>query len=255
MCVIVLKFKGADFPSTDVVKACMKENPHGFAAAWNQDGRLVTYRTMDEAEMLAKYDEIRRLDPAATGLVFHARIATHGSKTLANCHCWTNDEGDLAFAHNGVLSNIGNRDDMTDSETFFRDIYLPVRKAGGALLADKVARCIIGSSRFAFIDKNGNILPMGYFYKDCEAGHKGMVYFSNMNWVHNTVPSFPFDKPARKNRKPAPEPNLFSTARPARPAQKAAGRGSLVIERADDGSIKDIYVKDMLRMTPSDAGC
>ena len=131
MCVIAVKKQGADFPSKKVITACMKENPHGFAAAWNHNGRLMTFRTMDEAEMIAKYDEIRRLDPAATALVFHARIATHGSKTLANCHCWTNDDGTLAFAHNGVLDNIQVCGDMTDSETFFRDIYLPVLEGAG----------------------------------------------------------------------------------------------------------------------------
>ncbi len=54
MCVIVLKFKGTDFPSKEVINACMQANPDGFAAAWNQDGRLMTFRTMDGQEMLAK---------------------------------------------------------------------------------------------------------------------------------------------------------------------------------------------------------
>ena len=36
----------------------------------------------------------------------------------------------LAFAHNGILS-IKNRGDMTDSETFFRDIFSPVFEIGG----------------------------------------------------------------------------------------------------------------------------
>lgn len=257
MCVIVLKFKGADFPSRQVIAACMKENPHGFAAAWNQDGTLMTFRTMDEAEMLAKYDEIRRLDPATTGLVFHARIATHGSKTLANCHCWTDDAGELAFAHNGVLTNVGSRDDMTDSETFFRDIFLPVRKAGGMKLAWKVAGAVIGSSKFAFIGHDGNILPMGQYSKDCEPGHKGMIYFSNMHWTRHTEPMFPFDKPVPRKKNPA---KTTAEALRLRDIREAAERsalrrpGSIIVERNDDGSIKDVYVKDLLRKDPPEAG-
>lgn len=249
MCVIVLKFKGADFPSKQVISACMKENPHGFAAAWNQDGTLHTFRTMDSAEMLAKYDEIRHLDPASTGLVFHARIATHGSKTLANCHCWTDEAGTLAFAHNGVLNNVGNRGDLTDSETFFRDIFLPVRDNAGMELALKVSSAIIGQSKFAFINAEGVIVPMGAYSKDCEPGHKGMIYFSNMHWTRQTMPQFPFDKAAPK-KKAAPTCKPASAAlRPSYPSYPAPKprTGSLVVERNDDGSIKEIYVKDLLK--------
>ena len=225
MCVIVLKFKGADFPSKNVIKACMKANPDGYAAAWNEDGALRTFRTMDEGEMLAKYDEIRHLDPATTGLVFHARIATHGSKTLKNCHCWTDDEGTIAFAHNGVLHSIGNRDDMTDSETFFRDYFLPVREGCGMAVASKVASLAIGSSKFAFMFPDGGIVPMGHYMKDTETGHKGAIYFSNMNWVQYAAPAFPFDM--REKRK------------------KDIGggkKGPLVVERDDFGRVIRSYV-------------
>ena len=236
MCVIVLKFKGADFPSKNVIKACMKANPDGYAAAWNQDGRLQTFRTMDEAAMLAKYDEIRRLDPKTTGLVFHARIATHGSKTLANCHCWTNDDGTLAFAHNGVLSNIGNRDDMTDSETFFRDYFLPVMEGCGLPVATKVANAVIGGSKFAFMFPSGEIVPMGYYMKDTEAGHKGTVYFSNMNWVRHSTPMYSFDKPAAKKKGYAPG---------VMPRERKGG--PLVVERDDYGRIVRSYVAETVR--------
>jgi len=233
MCVIVLKFKGADFPSKNVIKACMKANPDGYAAAWNQDGRLQTFRTMDEAAMLAKYDEIRRLDPKTTGLVFHARIATHGSKTLANCHCWTNDNETIAFAHNGILHNIGNRDDMTDSETFFRDYFLPIMEGCGAAMAAKVANVVIGNSKFAFIYPNGDIVPLGYYMKDVEAGHKGTIYFSNMNWVHHSAPMYSFDKPTTKKK-----------AFPAYGGRPELRKGPLIVERDDCGKIVRSYVGD-----------
>ena len=237
MCVIAVKKQGADFPSKKVITACMKENPHGFAAAWNQNGRLMTFRTMDEAEMIAKYDEIRRLDPAATALVFHARIATHGSKTLANCHCWTNDDGTLAFAHNGVLDNIQVCGDMTDSETFFRDIYLPVLEGAGPETAEKVAAAVAGHSKFAFIRADGTVSLTGSWSKDQEDGHKGMVYFSNMNWrrrMPGAELTFPFDRPVRRTK--TPETIVIRCPKPK--------RGSLVIERSEDGSVKNMYVRE-----------
>lgn len=259
MCVIVLKFKGTDFPSKEVINACMQANPDGFAAAWNQDGRLMTFRTMDGQEMLAKYDEIRHLDPATTGLVFHARIATHGSKKLENCHCWTDEDGSLAFAHNGILNNIGSRDDLTDSETFFRDIFLPVRNAGGMALAAKVAHAIIGTSRFAFINADGNIVPMGNYSKDQEEGHNGKVYFSNMNWVYKLQRFHAFDKPATKKKNKDSKTSTAKTigeaianrdrmALPWTMSSRNYGYrrpGSLVVERDDDGKIVRTCVKNL----------
>ena len=231
MCVIVLKFKGADFPSKRTIKACIEENPHGFAMAWNENGQLRTFRTMDADEIMSKYDEVRHLDPAATGLVFHARIATHGSKSLANCHCWTNDEGNLAFAHNGILSNVGSRGDLTDSETFFRDIFLPVYDGAGKRVAMEVARitALATNSRLALIDEKGDISPVGAYSKECEEGHRGMVYFSNMNWKRRMFTQWPFDRrPASK--KPAPVPR----------------RGSVVSTLDEDGRITSVTVKDLL---------
>lgn len=255
MCVIVLKFKGTDFPSKEVINACMQANPDGFAAAWNQDGRLMTFRTMDDREMLAKYDEIRHLDPATTGLVFHARIATHGSKKLENCHCWTDDKCSLAFAHNGILNNIGNRDDLTDSETFFRDIFLPVHDAGGMALAAKVAHAVIGGSRFAFINADGNIVPMGDYSKHQEEGHKGKVYFSNMHWIYKLQRFHTFDKPAtKKTGKDSRTSTTKAIAHrghtalpwtvPAR-SNNCRRPGSLVVERDDDGRLVRTYVKNL----------
>ena len=231
MCVIVLKFKGTDFPSKNVISACMKANPDGYAAAWNEDGVLKTFRTMDDKEMLAKYDEIQRLDPKTTALVFHARIATHGSKSLANCHCWTNEAGTLAFAHNGVLGNIGNRDDMTDSETFFRDWFLPVYEKCDHRLAARIANLVAktNNSRLVLINHEGTIVPFGNYSKDTEKGHKGTIYFSNMNWVRFNEPMFPFDKPVPKKAS----------------SPYAAGgfkRGPLVIEKDDDGKVVKSYI-------------
>jgi predicted glutamine amidotransferase len=232
MCVIVLKVKGADFPSKSVISACMKANPDGYAAAWNENGVLKTFRTMDDKEMLAKYDEIQKLDPKETALLFHARIATHGSKTLANCHCWTNEAGTLAFAHNGILKDIGNRGDMTDSETFFRDYFLPLYEKADCRSAAKIASLVAKTenSRLAFINREGTIVPFGDFAKDTEQGHKGTIYFSNMNWTRSRMSLFPFDKSSpKKTTKPSGVSRGFHS-------------GPLIIEKDDNGKVVNSYI-------------
>lgn len=230
MCVIVVKFKGADFPSKQVITACMQANPHGFAAAWNEDGQLKTFKTMNADEMLAQYDHIRHLDPAATGLVLHARIMTHGTVSLKNCHCWTNGDGTMAFAHNGVLSSVevDRANDMTDSESFFRNYFLPVYEHCSREVAWRVADMAAkgNHSRLAFILADGEIKIFGGFSKKEEEGHKGMVYYSNMNW----------DNYIRRSRWAFDER-----------AKKGAGKGSVVSTRDEMGRIISVTAKDLLK--------
>lgn len=196
MCVIVVKCVGTDFAPADAIQRCIITNPHGFAMAWNEEGRVKTFKTMDGKEALEKYCELtRQLNPATTAMIFHARIATHGSHKLENCHCWVHEgpHGDICFAHNGVLSNMPTRDDMTDSEIFFRDFFIPAldnvdKDDPNMHYSLKLSRAIIGSSnsKFAFINGEGRIFMSSGAYPFTKMqfpGHKGKVYFSNDQWM------------------------------------------------------------------------
>lgn len=219
MCIIAIKFKGTDFIPAKNIKACCDNNGDGFAMAWNHNGRLKVFKTMDKNEFVAHYiTTIKELDPKETGMVIHARIATHGSKRVENCHLWT--EGELAFAHNGILSNIPARDDLTDSETFFRDYFLPVVRTNGWEFALKMSRAIIGSSKFAWINANGDICPMGDYIKEEFDGLKGKHYFSNRSYIPRS------DYYSRSA--------FISSAPSAKHRQKGAGDGPLVLIRDND---------------------
>lgn len=174
MCVIAIKTKGVQFPSVEDIQNCCDRNPDGFAMAWNQNGKLNTYKTMSKVAFIKKYKEVvASCSAKQTAMVVHARIATHGSKGLKNCHCWTGSG--LAFAHNGILT-LKNRGDMTDSETFFRDIFEPIFNAGGWKPATLAIKSVIGGSKFAFLDKDGNVHMFGFYEK-----HDGCFY-SNSSW-------------------------------------------------------------------------
>lgn len=195
MCIIMFKCKGSSFPSQQTISNCMDRNPDGFAMAWNEpDGSLRNFQTMDRGEALKRYIRlVKTHDPEKTALIFHARIATHGSKKRENCHCWLADTkiGDVAFAHNGILSNVPNRDDMTDSETFFRDYFLPTLEGAGLETAGKVAKAIAGNSKFAFLFEGGHISCVGAFEKHADKGAKGVCYYSNSSYVGIGASLFP----------------------------------------------------------------
>lgn len=228
MCIIALKFKGSDFPIAQTISNCMDSNRDGFAIAWNENGRLNVFKTMDASEMLEKYRHVSSLDPATTGMVFHARIATHGSKKVENCHLWTDKSGRLAFAHNGMLHNVEVHDDMTDSEVFFRDYFLPVMEKCGPKVARRVADAIRGSSKFALINDKGDILPMGEYIKEKDLTDKGCLYFSNNSYHRMSFGSMGVftRKPARQT----PKCNYPNARR---------SEGPLYIRRGDNEQVEE----------------
>jgi predicted glutamine amidotransferase len=171
MCIICIKKKGIEFPSVEIVKTMCNNNPHGFSIVWHDGKQVHRFRTMEIKDFLNTYKKISDGDYEKTSLFIHARIKTHGTTKLSNCHGWR-DSG-LIFAHNGILS-IANRDDMTDSETFFRDIFIPAYKVGGWKLGERTIEAIIGTSKFVFMNTNGDIRHYGKYITD-----NGVLYSNN----------------------------------------------------------------------------
>ena len=195
MCVIIAKPYGAKTPDIRIIRAAMDANPDGFAIAWSNRGKLEIYRTLNRKDMENYYiDNFSELEK--TSFVFHARIATHGTKILSNCHGWTCLKGKYAFFHNGMLS-ITARDNMTDSETFLRDIYEPIASKYGHKGAEPAIHAVIGTSKFAFINGRGAIKMYGTWTE------RNGVYYSNTHFMYDynsgriSRRAYPFEFPSR----------------------------------------------------------
>ena len=194
MCIISVKQMGIPFMPVATFMNCIENNPDGFAFMWNEKGKLKNYKTMDPQEALSFYKKfISEYDYEKTTLVFHARIATHGTKIIDNCHCWI--ENNVGFAHNGVMSDFSNKENKTDSEIFFRNFFMPVYNKSGEkyafLLADIMADRF--NSRFVFLGPKGYALRFGSGrYKD----QLGVIYsnrsFSYPSSWKRTVPEHTF---------------------------------------------------------------
>lgn len=182
MCIIAIKKREIAYPSHQRVKNMCQNNNDGFAIVWHVIGQPVrNYRTLSEKKFLKKYHEITSTYKAKdVSLFIHARIKTHGTQKLENCHGWIEDKIGLAFAHNGILS-IKNRDDMTDSETFFRDIFTPAFEIGGWDAGERAINACIGTSKFCFMDMYGNLIHYGNYIN----GDDGILY-SNDSYLERT---------------------------------------------------------------------
>lgn len=208
MCIIAMKIKGAGWPYVENIKACMDRNSHGFAFAWTADGKIQVMKTMDAKEALDFYRNVlMKMDPAETAMMFHARLATHGSRRVENCHCFLNESETLVFSHNGILHNVPNRDDMTDSETFFRDYFLPVAENCGLETAKKIMSAICGDhNKFAFMGTDGKMLlwPQTSWIVDKESTSKGVIYYSNTTFrVQKNIYAYQVLPPMVKHPKEA----------------------------------------------------
>lgn len=191
MCIIAIKDAGVQFPTIPTVETMCDHNPDGFAVVWHKAGDTHSrvYRTMDREKFLKRYKMIMsRNDYKTTSLYLHARIATHGSLKQSNCHGFVDTKTRLCFAHNGILG-IKNRGDLTDSETFFRDYFIPTFRHGGWSEAERLIRDVIGYSKFVFMDGDGNIRRFGNYIKD-DAG----VLYSNQSYIDYRSKYFYFNK-------------------------------------------------------------
>ena len=170
MCILIVKPVGAKVPTLQTLKNCAIRNHHGFGYATANE----VFKTLDFDDFKAQLRKIKREEAA----IIHFRFATHGSIREENCHPFKDEATGVAFAHNGVLA-IMPKDDMTDSETAFRSLFVPKIEQYGLFSRSLVqaANRVIGASKFAFIDSEGNIKTFGRFIEH------GGCYYSNYQFL------------------------------------------------------------------------
>lgn len=133
--------------------------------------------TMSFQRLLSELGKVDENEAA----IIHFRWATHGSIGLKNCHPFHDKRRGIFFAHNGII-DIKATSDRTDSETWFRDSFLPMLDSYGwdsQTLWDWVnVEC--GASRFIFMRGN-EIKRFGSWH------NVGGCWYSNLNWQYRIL--------------------------------------------------------------------
>jgi predicted glutamine amidotransferase len=171
MCVLIVKNSGVNVPTKEILTACTVSNPHGFGIG-TPNG---VFKTLDAEEFI---DTASQLPPEIPAIL-HCRLATHGSIKKTNCHPF--EAQDWIFAHNGIIHNIKPCKDMTDSETAFIQIFVPLLAANKGFKTNviQVIKDFAQGNKFAFLSKKtGKIITFGNF-----ANYDGCM-FSNLRWLH-----------------------------------------------------------------------
>lgn len=114
-------------PSRDKLEASALNNPHGFgfAIVIPKEKRIHSERTMNADTSINRFIEMRGQYPEGYAM-WHARLATHGSMTVDNCHPFAVG-GDIQtyLAHNGILPIIEPKGDKRSDTRIFAEDLLP----------------------------------------------------------------------------------------------------------------------------------
>lgn len=171
MCCILYIPAGVATPTIDTLESVYLCNRHGigFADADGNSFKTLSFRRFTK--------EIQRRNKDAACII-HFRLATHGSISEKNCHPFYEKDHDIWFAHNGVLP-IASKNDMTDSEIFFREGFIPALNDCGDYDDPELWRYVDkerAASRFVFM--HGDKVKLLGDWHEVDG-----VYYSNMNWA------------------------------------------------------------------------
>jgi hypothetical protein len=161
MCLIISKPKGVVLEKS-LYEACWDNNPDGSGFFWH-DGCIHVRKAFGKFETFWK--QLAELNQVDHSIVFHFRWASHGAKSLRNCHPFTLKKHGMVFCHNGVINKVQYDAVKSDTLMFAETILeqLPVgflyNKAIVSLIED-----FIGWSKLVFMDSTGKI--MGVKAKD-----------------------------------------------------------------------------------------
>ena len=137
-------------PSPSEQSNAWSSNPHGFGAAWiSKSKNLVYQKTLKQSEVASIIKSI----PKGSPCLLHWRMATHGLKTIENCHPFPCYGNNWIGAHNGVLHQQVCQGSLTDSESFLRE------QEGSEPNIPELELKIdsLGYGKFAFLSNKGEI--------------------------------------------------------------------------------------------------
>lgn len=131
-------------PSREKLENSALNNPHGFgfAIVIPKENRIHSERTMNADTSVNRFLEMRAKYPEGYAM-WHARLATHGTTTVDNCHPFQVGHDDRTYlAHNGILPIVEPQGDHRSDTRIFAEDLLPAIGGVTALDNDQVFNLI-----------------------------------------------------------------------------------------------------------------
>jgi hypothetical protein len=138
MCMMIWHPRGAEPFERAEFLDFHRKNPHGFGAIWRAPGGKVRMKKglLTPTESYSLYR--RLLANGVETMALHWRFATSGARDYDNCHPFVVRPG-LAMMHNGVLTQVRRRGQLSDTRVFVADVLRPALRREPELLDDPSA--------------------------------------------------------------------------------------------------------------------
>ena len=125
-------------PSKDKLENSALNNPDGFgfAIVIPSENRIHVEHTMNPDTSIRRFLDMRIKYPESFAM-WHARLATHGSTTVDNCHPFqVGYDNRTVLAHNGILPIVQPTGDLRSDTRIFAEDLLP--RIGGVKALDNL---------------------------------------------------------------------------------------------------------------------
>lgn len=190
MCIICVKPKNIDIPNEKTLRTMFENNPDGCGYMYPYKGMVQIKKGFMTFEAFKK--SLKKLpDTKNMPIIFHFRISTDGLVDGGNCHPFpvienkekmrlTSNRCNLGMVHNGILYDFkpDKKSIYNDTQTFISECVsiFPKFFYRNKKYVNLLNR-LIGSSKLAFLDKNGELTLIGDFIED------NGLYFSNNSYI------------------------------------------------------------------------
>ena len=151
MCLLIGTNEGVQIPKKHLQNA-YKCNRDGVGYSFINDGELITKKFRNEKKFLKQY-ELDFKNNLDSKFIVHFRLATDGTnKGVTNVHPF-NVNKNLVFAHNGIISNVGDDKILSDTQLFNNKILKNMQTDFLSYKANrKLIASFIGSSKLVFLN-------------------------------------------------------------------------------------------------------
>lgn len=200
MCIIIVKPKGVEMPSEQILRNCQSSNRDGFGAMYRRNDGCIQidkgYMSLQEVLTWRERNAERLRD---TDVVMHFRLSTHGGVSQGNTHPFpiTHNIEDLrrlsfvcrrAIAHNGVLNEFGKaKSTLSDTMIFVKHLAgMTVETFVGSAISKQVGK-------FCYMNATDTIMfgqfneEKGIFYSNYGFRTSGVSVYSYNGGCANTA--------------------------------------------------------------------
>lgn len=201
MCIAIAKQAGVAITES-ILRNCFENNPDGAGFCVEVDGQLKInkgYFTFEDFYAAYQPYEYQKS-------LIHFRIRTHGNVDVDNCHPFVVTD-DVAFIHNGIISNVTAKGSESDT-IVFNKLYLQpiVAKYGQEALTSTALKNLIenfiGFSKLAVFVKGQE--DFIFFNESMGNRSKEGIWFSNYSWQNTKTYTPPPKKDKTETNLPIP---------------------------------------------------